>query len=117
MTRRPDPKSKTAIINLDARLGAISEDELRGFKDVCLRDGYQMQIELAELIRGWLRVHHWPPGNPQTLISNHIPGLKLSPTTDIPGARVYEVKVICEFCGQQHTGHVICAPPSEAQIQ
>jgi hypothetical protein len=42
---------------------------IRGFKEVCARDGLEMNRELDLLITTWLTEHHWPPGNPQTQIN------------------------------------------------
>ena len=46
---------------------------VRGFKEVCLRDGLEMNRELDRLLSQWLTMHHWPPGNPQTQIDKKWP--------------------------------------------
>jgi hypothetical protein len=72
MPRPPDPDSKLARIIHDAQ-DTGQEMRLRGFKEVCARDGLEMNRELDLLITGWLTEHHWPPGNPQTRIDKSWP--------------------------------------------
>jgi len=67
MTRPPDPKSKNPRLIHDAQ-DTGQEMHVRGFKEVCLRDGLEMNRELDLLITGWLHLHNWPPGNPQAQI-------------------------------------------------
>jgi len=69
MTRKPDPRSKVARVVLDAKLG--QEPQIRAFKEICYRDGLDASDELFQLIHGWLKGHNWPPGNPQTQITNN----------------------------------------------
>lgn len=72
MTRPPNPDSKTAHL-LHTPQDTGQEMRVRGFKEVCVRDGLEMNRELDFLLSGWLELHHWPPGNPQARIDKNWP--------------------------------------------
>lgn len=65
MPRRPNPKSKTPRIVIEAK----TEDELnklRGLREVFSREEPgEMRRELWQAIDHVLAKHNWPPGNPQ----------------------------------------------------
>ena len=44
--------------------------EFKAFKEICARNGLSMSQEIYErAIKVFLRDHHWPPGNSQTLLA------------------------------------------------
>ena len=63
--------------------------EFTAFKEICARNQLSMSEEIYErAIKVFLRDHHWPPGNSQTLLEvfeekNTIPKL-----------------IVCEVCGE-----------------
>lgn len=64
-TRRGAPVSlRSPQMNYSAKTESEKHD-LRGFKEVCNRDGLEMRLEIRKWIRTFLKKHHWPPGNPQ----------------------------------------------------
>jgi len=47
------------------------ETEIRAFKEICARNRIEVSNELYErAVKTFLRDHHWPPGNSQTILDN-----------------------------------------------
>ena len=84
MPRRPDPRSKTDQLILAPR----NEHErmlIRGMREVFSREAIgKMQDELFSDLERILARHHYPPGNPQSLLETF--GSELS--------------LICVYCGK-----------------
>jgi len=68
MPTSPKPEAKTAQVCVKAKPG--QEEFIRAFKELCLRNRLEMQGELMELIKSWLKTHNWPPGNSQTALKS-----------------------------------------------
>ena len=110
MTRRALGEGSGAIHFRPRNLEEI--EKFLKFKALLARDNESYLDVFLPIIDARVRAD-----NPQLRFVQNGNNLRLNktipkPGTDIPGARVYEIKVTCEFCGQQHTGHVICPPPS-----
>jgi len=67
MTRQANPKSKTATIIVKAN----NEDEatrIRALKEICVRNNLEIRKVILAKIDRFLKEHHWPPGNSQTVL-------------------------------------------------
>lgn len=71
MTRSPDPKSKTINIQIHGKPGEA--EKIRAFKEICARNGIEMRDVVLKAVDHFLREHHWPPGNSQTLLNEEPP--------------------------------------------
>lgn len=92
MTRPPDPEAKTCHLIFQAK----TEEEkvkMKAFKEICKRNGIEMRKELLKGIDGFLKEHHWPPGNSQVLIREFLP---------TPVGLVKPVR--CHFCQEDAVG-------------
>jgi len=81
-----NPKAKTK--QLVAKPKPEWETEFVAFKEICARNSLSMSQEIYErAIKSFLRDHHWPPGNSQTLLEGYV--------------EVHEVsRPVCEVCGK-----------------
>jgi len=68
MPRPPNPKAKTSQLIFKAPLGG--EEKLNAFKMLHARNGLSMSDTLWESVEDFLRMHHWPPGNSQTVLDD-----------------------------------------------
>jgi hypothetical protein len=68
MTKHADPGAKT--LQLICRPKPGQEDKFRAFKEICVRNNLQVTDQLFIFgVEAFLRKHHWPPGNSQTLLA------------------------------------------------
>jgi hypothetical protein len=56
-------KCNRLVLNGEAR--PEWAETIKGFREVCWRDGLRGNEQLFALVEGFLRDHNWPPGNPQ----------------------------------------------------
>jgi len=64
--RKADPEAKTSQLVL---VGKPSEKEkIKAVREICYRNNLQIHDVLMEGVDAFLRKHHWPPGNSQTLL-------------------------------------------------
>lgn len=83
MPRKPDPETK----DQQAYIRGKTEEEkkkIKAVKEICARNNLEVRDVLMAGINKFLRDHHWPPGNSQTLLSVYDvkPGL---PMCSAPG--------------------------------
>lgn len=119
LVRFADPEGETPNLVVRPSASERESDErlLRAVKRI-LRNNRESVMKILRVPLTAYKERH-EPSNAQTLLTPV--GCSLSKAQrealgldqNIPGARIYEVPVICEFCGQKHNATVICAPPSE----
>ena len=80
MPRPPDPKSKIPQIIIKAK-NVEQEKKVRGAKEIVARNH---DLTMIDILDPFLKQHHWPPGNSQTLLETF--GSELS--------------LICVYCGK-----------------
>ena len=67
MPRRPDPGTK----DQQAYVRAKTEEErkkIQAVKEICARNNLEVRKVLMDGIDKFLKDHHWPPGNSQTVL-------------------------------------------------
>ena len=68
LVRKTDPKTKTLRLVLVGKEG--QEEKIRAFRDIVARNNLCISTILFEKVENFLREHHWPPGNSQTIITS-----------------------------------------------
>lgn len=70
MVRPPNPQSKTLRLVLAAKNG--EGDKIRAVKEICARNRITISSVLMKYgVNYFLKLHHWPPGNSQTILETY----------------------------------------------
>lgn len=68
MPRKPDPETKEQQVYYRGKTEE-EKKEIKAAKEIVARNSkLQMRTILKEAIKRFLREHHWPPGNSQTIL-------------------------------------------------
>ena len=98
MPRPADPKAKTLRLVLKAKPG--QEEKIRGFKEICLRNGFEIGDILFKYgVENFLKEHHWPPGQSQTQLdyAGKPKMLPLYKTCKFSGKQLVKGTFICNY--------------------
>ena len=70
MVRPPNPQSKTLNLILRGKDGEA--DKIRAVKAICARNNITISSVLMRYgVDYFLKLHHWPPGNSQTVMESY----------------------------------------------
>ena len=70
MARPPNPESKT--LNLILRGKSGEADKIRAVKAICARNNITIHdVLMRHGVEHFLKLHHWPPGNSQTVLETY----------------------------------------------
>lgn len=70
MGRYPDPESKTLRLVLEGESG--ESEKIRAVKEICKRNDITIHdVLMKHGVNHFLRLHHWPPGNSQSVLESY----------------------------------------------
>jgi len=68
--RCPDPESKTLRLVLEGESG--ESEKIRAVKEICKRNDITIHdVLMKHGVDYFLKLHHWPPGNSQTVLETY----------------------------------------------